>query len=259
MLVRMAYLVERGVIQEKTSPHPFRVVSMGASGNPTEELDRVAEAQVLSFMEQEGLKWNMLSEELGFVDRGGDRLLVVDPIDGSYNVLHGLPLGTISLALGKDRLSDVYAAVVHDLMSGTTYWASKGGGAFHDGVRIGTRKWEKGSDLFFINMNHKTSQRVREIALLPRRVRSLGSASLEISMVAKGSGDLYIAEASMELANLRVTDIAAARLILLEAGGGMAKADGSSIDMPLSLKDRTSVLAWGSKDLFDHGRAEKLW
>lgn len=259
LLVRMAHMVERGTVQERSSPHPYRVVSMGASGSPTEEVDRVAEAQVLSFLEAEKLDWNLLSEEMGYLDRGGSRTLALDPIDGSYNVLRGLPLGTVSLALGTKSLSDIDTAVVHDIMSGKTYWATKGGGAYYEGRPITTRDWRRGGDLFFLNLNHNSSDKVRALASRSRRTRSLGCASLEMSLVARGSGDLYFSESRVEQANLRVTDIAAALLILREAGGDAVRTDGSPLDLELSLKERTTVLAWGRRELYEEGRKAGDW
>lgn len=259
LLVRLAYTVESRVVQERYSPHAFRTVAIGASGAPTEEADRVAEAQVLSFLEQEGINWNVLSEEMGYVDRGGDRVLVVDPIDGSFNLMRGLPLATVSLALGKSRLSDVEVGVVHDLYGGKTYWAVKGKGAYLDGQRLHTREWTEGTELFFLSLNHTSTERARKLASKARRIRSLGSASLEIASVAAGRGDIYFSESSQPETNLRVTDIAAAGLLLSEAGGGMAQADGSPVDLPFSLHQRTSLIAWGSRQLYDEGRKQGYW
>ena len=73
---------------------------MGADGSPTEQLDRIAELEILKVLEDEKVDWNVLSEEVGFVRRGGARTLVVDPIDGSHNALRGLPFFTISARLG---------------------------------------------------------------------------------------------------------------------------------------------------------------
>ncbi len=259
LLVRLAYMVESRVVQERYSPHAFRTVAMGADGSPTEEVDRVAEAQVLSFLEQEGLDWNVLSEELGYVHRGGKRVLVLDPVDGSFNLLRGLPLATVSLALGTERLGDVDVGVVHDLYGGKTFWAVKGRGAYLDGQRLHTRPRKEGQELFFLNLNNHSTDRVRALASKARRIRSLGSASLEIAMVAAGRGDIYFFESGMEGANLRVTDIAAARLILYEAGGGMAKADGDPLDLPLTLDVRSSVIAWGSEEFFREGQQLGYW
>jgi fructose-1,6-bisphosphatase/inositol monophosphatase family enzyme len=259
LLVRIAHTVESRVAQERMSPHPFRVVAVSAGGTPTEEADRVAEAQVLSFLEQEGLNWDLLSEEMGYVRRGGEKVLILDPIDGSSNLLSGLPFATISLALGNKSLSDVKVGVVHDLYSGKTYWATKGGGAFQDGVPIKTRPWRQGRDLFFLNLNRNSTDRLRSLTSKAARIRSLGCASMEMSLVASGVGDLYFSEAANEGSNLRITDIAAAQLILTEAGGGFSKGDGSPLEMTLSIDERTSILAWGSRALMEEGKHQGYW
>ena len=70
-------------------------------------------------------------------------------------------------------------------------------------------------------------------------VRSLGSASLEMCMVAIGALDFYVVGKEY----LRVTDIAASTLIMREAGGIVTDIRGEQLDMPLNLDDRTSVIA----------------
>jgi len=259
ILVRIAHVVESRVAQERMSPHPFKVVAMSAGGTPTEEADRVAEAQVLSYLEQEGLDWDVLSEELGYVRRGGKKILVVDPIDGSSNFLNDIPIASVSLALGNGNLSGIDIGVVHDLYGGKTFWAVKGGGAYLNGHRITPRPWRPGRDLYFLNLNTHSTERTRALAARAMRVRSLGCASLEMAMVASGCGDLYYSESAQAKSNLRVTDIAAARLILTEAGGGVARGDGTPLDLKLNIDERTSVLAWGSQALFDDGRSKGLW
>ena len=83
------------------------VVAMGADGTPTEELDRLAETEILKVLDAEGVDWNLLSEEIGYVSRGGQNTLVVDPIDGTSNALRGLPFSTVSLALGRRDLASI--------------------------------------------------------------------------------------------------------------------------------------------------------
>ncbi len=219
---------------------------MGADGTPTEEVDRVAEAQVLSVLEAEGVDWDLLSEEVGFVRRGGQRLLVVDPVDGSHNVLRGLPLATVSLALGGSTLGGIEVGVVHNLDSGVTYWAERGRGAFRDGRVIRTRAWQQRDELLCVNLGRHSTPRALKLAERGRRIRSLGCASFELAMVAQGTADAYYFENDTESRNLRVTDIAAGLLLLREAGGGASDAAGQSLDsFPLSLDRRTSVFAWG--------------
>ncbi len=258
-LVRLSYAVHNAVRQVLSSPHKGREVAMGASGSPTAQLDRVAEAQVLSFLEQERIPWNVLSEELGFIDRGGHDLLVVDPVDGSHNALRGLPFATVSLALGKAQLSDIRVGVVHDIDTGITFWATQGGGAWQDGRRLSSRPWVPHEELFFVNLGANASGRAHSLAQKSRRVRSLGCASFEISMVAQGGADGYFSDSSPASLNLRVTDIAAAVLVLKEAGGGVADSHGRPLDMLLNLENRTSLLAWGDRRLLQEGHREGYW
>ncbi len=246
VLFRIAATVHSAVRQAATSPHRADVVAMGADGSPTEELDRVAEGQVLSVLEEEGVDWDLLSEEIGLVRRGGGKLLVVDPIDGSHNALRNMPFATVSLALGRGTLGGIEKGVVRDLSSGITYWASQGTGAFRDGRRLRTRSWDLRSELFFVNLGRHSTPNAIALAEHGRRIRSLGCASLEIAMVAQGSADAYFFENDTLPRNLRVTDIAAAYRILLEAGGGMTDAAGGSVAaIPLDLAEHTSVFAFG--------------
>jgi len=76
-------------------------------------------------------------------------------------------------------------------------------------------------------------------------VRSLGSASLEMCMVATGALDFYVIGKEY----LRVTDIAASTIIVQEAGGVVTDIHGEKLDMSLSLDDRTSVIAACNEEL----------
>jgi len=246
VLFRVSLAVQQVVRDTGNTPHRADVVAMGADGSPTEELDRLAEAEILRVLDAEGVKWDLLSEEIGHVARGGDRTLVVDPIDGSTNALRNLPFATVSLALGERDLAGIETGVVRDLYRGTTYWASRGAGAFCDGRPIRTRPWVARGQLCFVNLGSHATERAVRLAGKARRIRSLGCASLEMLMVAQGSADAYYFENTPDGRNLRATDIAAAYRILTEAGGGVGNAAGAPLDgFPLTAEGRTSVFAWG--------------
>lgn len=246
VLYRTSVRVHRVVRDARSSPHRADVVAMGADGSPTEELDRLAEAEILRVLDAEGVDWNLLSEEIGRVDRGGKRTLVVDPIDGSHNALRGRPFYAVSLALGSESLADIEIGLVRDLHHGTTWWGARGSGAFKDGWPITVRPWNARTETVFINLGSNASERSVRLAGKARRVRSLGCASQELLMVAQGSADAYFFENHAEQRNLRATDIAAAYRILLEAGGGMTDAQGRSLEeFPLRVDRRTSIFAWG--------------
>lgn len=253
ILFRVGLAVQRTVRDAAGSPHRADVVAMSAGGTPTEEIDRLAERAVLTALDLEGVDWNVVSEEIGRVDRGGARSLVVDPIDGTSNALRHLPFSTVSLALGAGNLDGVDAALVRDLDRGTTYWAERGRGAFRDGRPIRTRRRRPHGEVVFLNLGHHAGERSTRLAGTVRRVRSLGCASLEMMMVAQGSADAYLFENREAPRNLRVTDIAASYRIVLEAGGGLSTADGRPLGpLPLGMEERTSVFAWGDAEV---GRA----
>ncbi len=253
LLFRLGQAAHAAYREANHSVHRSDIVGMGADGSPTEEVDRVVEAELLARLAGEKVGWNVLSEEAGRIDRGGARTLVIDPIDGSHNALRRLPAATVSLALGDGTLGGIDIGVVHDLITGTTYWAERGRGAFRDGRPIRTRPWEPSSEMLFVNLGRHATDRALAWARSARRVRSLGCASLEMSLVAQGSGDGYLFENEAPERNLRVTDIAAGYRILIEAGGGVVDGELRSLEeFPLRLDRHTSILAFGDRRLPEH-------
>lgn len=249
-LHRIGLAVQRAVRDAAQSPRRADVIAQGADGTPTEELDRVAEAEVLRMLARLGVDWNVVSEEAGRVERGGARTLVVDPVDGTSNAVRHVPYSTVSLALGVDDLASVDVGVVHDLVRGTTYWAERGRGAFRDGRRISVRPWKGGGEFVLLNLGGFASPRAVALAGGVRRVRALGCASLEMTLVAEGAADAYVFENAEAPRNLRATDIAAAYRIVLEAGGHVADARGRPVErFPLGVTERTTVAAWGDAAL----------
>jgi myo-inositol-1(or 4)-monophosphatase len=78
-----------------------RIVKIGADGTATMWIDDLVEAAIIDATEPLGV--NVLSEEIGFVDRGSAYTLVVDPLDGSANAAANVPLACFSAALAVDH------------------------------------------------------------------------------------------------------------------------------------------------------------
>ncbi|MEM0128640.1 MAG: inositol monophosphatase family protein [Thermoplasmata archaeon] len=254
ILVRIALEVHRAVRTSVSMPGRADVVAMGASGSPTERIDRIAERTILACMDAERVDWDLLSEEAGLVRRGGGAVLIADPIDGSHNAVHGIPFASVSLALGREDLSGVTIGLVHDLFRGTTFWARRGGGAYRNGERIRTRRWVEGHDLVHANLGRFTASRLIGRIHSARRIRAIGCASLELAQVAQGSADAYLFDNVPPERNLRVTDIAAGTLIVEEAGGRVVDAEGSPIgSLPLRVDRRTSIVAVGDPAFLGRG------
>ena len=222
------------------------IMGTGAYGTPTQAIDRVAEEAVLRYLAYNDSDLNVLSEEAGFVDRGGSWTLVLDPIDGTYNAVRGVPFFSTSLAVGKDRLGGLTHGLVRHLPTGDTYYAEKGGGSFRNGRRISTRSFDPKDGLFSVYLGSMAAPAAYGVAKSARRVRSLGSASLDLCGVASGAFDLYYMNTKVE-AQLRVVDVAAGVLLVRESGGVVADAKGTELDMPLDLKARTNLVAAGDR------------
>jgi len=217
----------------------------GAYGVSTSAIDEVAERAVLEELEDVGENLNVLSEEKGLIDRGGELTLVLDPIDGTHNAERGLPVYSTSLAVGRDSMEGAMYGLVRDLVSGKTYYASKGGGAYLDGRRINVRKFDPKDTLFTIYIGENAHEDAYKLARKVRRVRNLGAASLDMCIVASGAADLYYLNSTVKYAELRVVDIAASALILREAGGEVVDLNRKRLDLPYDARQRSNLIAYG--------------
>jgi fructose-1,6-bisphosphatase/inositol monophosphatase family enzyme len=219
-------------------------IGIGADGTVTKYVDKIAEDAALSFLNKSKLKVNVLSEEIGFLDNGSDYTFVLDPIDGTRNAYRGIPFYAVSLAIGKSKISDIEYGIVKNIPTGEVFTAEKGFGAYLNKNRIGVPDVPD-TELCCSLALGKNFDKVTISLAKKEKVRSLGSASLEMCMVALGALDSYVVGKEY----LRIVDIAAATLILREAGGIVNNVLGEELDMPFTLDERTSVVAACNKEL----------
>ncbi len=154
---------------------------------------------------------------------------IIDPIDGTTNFVKGFQHSAISVGLAKDK--ELIAGVVLDPDLDNLFYAEKGKGAYLNGKRIQASACTLKDSLVLFGtcpyereLAEKTFELTKEIFYKCLEVRRSGSAALDICYVAAGKADLYY-----ELI-LRPWDIAAASVILKEAGGICMTADGGEID-----------------------------
>lgn len=221
-------------------------IGVGADGTPTKYIDKLAEDAAIDFLKKSKIKINVLSEEAGFLDFGGEYTFVLDPVDGTRNAYRGIPFYSVSLGIGKTRLSDVEYGVVKNIPTGDLFIAEKDRGAFFNNKRIAVPELPCKEILSSLTLGNTFDEITLSLAKKDK-VRSLGSASLEMCMVATGALDFYIVGKEY----LRVIDIAAATLILREAGGVVTNILGKTLDMPLNLDERTSIIAACNEDIVD--------
>ena len=240
-LKEMALAVEGVMAEHSSSSDAFDTIGIGADGTETLRIDQLAESAILDIVEATGERLNVLSEEIGWLDRGAKHSLVVDPIDGTYNASVGIPFYSVCLAVGNRHFSDVEEALVYNLLSGDEYYAIKGKGATLNGRTIRTRPYKAKDSLYVLYSGNTASDRAHSLTKVPRRVRSLGSAALEMCLVAQGCADLFFQDGYP----LRITDLAAPGLIVREAGGELFTSACELLEMRISLEDRKEILAVG--------------
>ena len=245
-LVRLANEIARSIaekIRKERRTDLKKNIGIGADGTPTKLIDKLAEEIAMEKLRESHLPVNLLSEEAGFIDFGGEYTIILDPIDGTRNAVRGIPFYAVSVAIGREGLRDVEYGIVINIPTGDTYFAERGKGAYLNNRRISSPQYPMGKPLYSIMLGKNLPDQIFD-----NHIRSLGSASLELSLVAHGSIDCFICPKD----HLRITDLAAGVLIVREAGGCVCDIEGEELDMGLDITERTSVVAGISeKVIFD--------
>jgi myo-inositol-1(or 4)-monophosphatase len=217
------------------------MVRMGADGTPTKSIDKAAEDAVLAKLKASGLGFRVLSEEIGEVTIGDEPyyFLHLDPLDGTFNAINGIPFYSVSIYLSKD---DCHFGYVCDLAHDSRYYAESGKGAYVEPGSPSALRVSKTSNLKDFSISAYTlrpnTARIVGIGDTVRRIRTLGSTSLEMSLVASGALDAFIDLRGM----LRVVDVAAGKLILEEAGGSITDAVGKELHLDGNMWQRTDLI-----------------
>jgi myo-inositol-1(or 4)-monophosphatase len=224
--------IARGVSEAITpllgTPGAGRKTGIGADGTPTKLIDQIAEDSVKEYLQLHPICSRLISEEAGKLEFDGEKgTIFLDPIDGTYNAVAGIPFFALSIALARDE--GIEAAFVRDLASGETFTALKGRGAFLDGKQVrasGINRLDKSA----LSIYGRTFDPGRMLTLgqKVRRWRLLGASALELAYVGCGRIDGFIDLRG----TLRVTDAAAGMLICTEAGGRVSDLDGSPLEFP---------------------------
>lgn len=202
-----------------------RVIRGGGSLGPVEEkgvgdyvtrVDRAAEETIGALLREAAPGIPVVGEEHGGAP--GDRYWLVDPLDGTANFLHGLPLVGVSVALIVDGRPA--AGAVHAPFLGASFTAARGGGAERDGraLRVSSRAPEAAivGTGFPFRQKDRLPLYLRAFGAALRRFEDLrrpGAASLDLAWVAEGALDGFF-----EL-GLSAWDVAAGALLIEEAGG----------------------------------------
>jgi len=237
-----------------TLQQPQPDLGVGAGGDPIKLVDLAAEKAILEVMLENNLSFTLVSEESGikeFGDLPKEYYVTVDPIDGTTNLVRGLPFYCSSIAVSrKPALSQVFAASVTDLFHDVSYSAFEGKGAFRDGKKVTPSALAKldeaviGLDLNTYKIKEIVPQ-LSDVIQKTKHIRHFGANALELCYVADG-----LTEAFIDIrGKLRTTDVAAGFFIIKEAGGTVTSPEGKPIDVKLDPKQTLKFVASGNKEI----------
>jgi myo-inositol-1(or 4)-monophosphatase len=194
------------------------------------EVDEQAEQVIGEILLGAFPAYGMLAEEGGALAGEEDARWIVDPLDGTTNYAHGLPLFAVSI--GLERAGEVVLGVVHDPTREETYVAERGRGATLNGepVRV-SDTGELIQALIATGFPYDRAEMPEALELfgrlsaLTRGMRRLGSTALDLCYVAAGRLDGYYER------GIWAWDLAAGSLILEEAGGKVTDYRGGELNL----------------------------
>ncbi|MDQ0348490.1 inositol monophosphatase family protein [Ancylobacter vacuolatus] len=202
-------------------------VSLKGPANFVSNADRKAERILQDELTKARPSYGFIMEESGEVD-GTDEShrWIIDPLDGTTNFLHGIPLFCVSLALARDGVP--VAGVIYNPVTDELFVAEKGAGAFMNDRRIRVAARRNLADAVVCcglpHMGRGDFARFgREYASVAPKVAGLrrtGTAALDLAWVAAGRFDAFWER------GLSPWDMAAGIVMVREAGGYVSDLDG---------------------------------
>lgn len=202
-------------------------VSVKGPGDFVSAADRKAESTLIAELDKARPGYGFLTEETGAI-AGKDRThrWIIDPLDGTTNFLHGIPIFGISVAL--ERAGEIVAGVVYNPVANELFVAERGTGAFLNDRRIRVAQRSKlNESVIATGIPHYGrgghEEFVVELPHLMKHVsgiRRCGAASIDLCWLAAGRFDGFWER------KLLPWDMAAGIIIIREAGGIVSDIDG---------------------------------
>ena len=156
---------------------------------------------------------------------GNEEMIVIDPIDGTTNFIHGIPL--VGIVIAKIINEEITDGVIYNPILDDFFWASKGKGSWCNNNRLRVSKRQNIIDCIIgtgiPHMDRIYPQYLKEIDAITKNcsgLRRMGAASIDLAYVAAGKLDAYWER------NLNIWDVSAGVLLVKEAGGRVSQPNG---------------------------------
>ena len=156
---------------------------------------------------------------------GNENTIVIDPVDGTSNFIHGIP--HVCIVISKMTNGEITDGITFNPILNEFFWASKGKGAWCNNQRLRVSNRQRLSDCL-IGTGLPFGDRIYEgylseidmILKCTAGIRRLGSAGLDLAYVASGKLDGFWEK------GINLWDISAGSLLVTEAGGQISKPNG---------------------------------
>lgn len=209
---------EAGALILKHFNGPFAVSHKDGVNNLVTEVDQASERLITSIIRDAYPGHGIIGEEYGAHEIQSRYKWIIDPIDGTVNYAHGIPLCCISIGLMEDET--MILGAVYNPMMNELFFAEKGKGATLNDLPIKVSEKSDFEKVFLVTgFPYHFPEGKNPFSIFERMVtsgipvRRLGSAALDLCWVACGRFDGFWEY------NLNAWDIAAGYLIVEEAGG----------------------------------------
>ena len=238
----------------KTLNQPQPNLGIGAGGDPIKQIDLAAENAIINTIKKHKISFTLVSEESGVKEYGEtprEHYVTADPIDGTTNLVRGIPFYATSIAIStKPTLNTVHTALVADLTHEITYTSQKGKGAHRNNQKITPSETTSLEEaLVGIDLNtykiQKIAPQLTDLIQETKHIRHLGANALELCYVADGTTDAFIDIRG----KLRTTDMAAAWLMMKEAGANITTPEGKPVNVKLDPKQKVAFMATANQEI----------
>lgn len=208
--------------------------------NLVTQYDHAAEKAIIDMIRLEFPHHSFIAEESGVSHfENAPVVWVIDPLDGTTNFAHGIPLFAVSIAAMVNQ--QVQVGVIYVPMTHELFVSIKDQGAYLNGIRLKVSQTADfsralGSTGFPHDIGENSSlyiKRLSKIASTGKPIRDIGSAAVNLAYLASGRFDYYWID------SLQPWDMAAGKLLVEEAGGRVTHYDGG----PINLSEEGSLLA----------------
>jgi len=213
------------------------------------EADILSEQVIIKTIRKKFPNHSFITEESGVIGKKSGYIWIVDPIDGTTNFVSGIPEFAVSIALAKNN--EILLGIVYNPVTNEMFFAEKGKGSYLNNKKLHVSKKNKFEEsVLGFSLPSNVSIARKSLAILSknygtfRALRNMGSAALNLCYIADRKFDLYFT------LNLNSWDVAAAKLVVEEAGGKITNLKSEKWD----ISDRTIVAS--NKIL--HGKFIKL-